>query len=93
MEDLIGVTVWWLAFAVGGPVLIVAVMGPPLVVARGLVWLGMRSPGGLGRWCRVWEQRDPGALVSTLTCVQVLGTLVALWTGLLGRLLVLVSGG
>ena len=95
VEDLAVVALWVLAFAVGGPVCVVAVMGPPMALACGLVRLGMRAPGGLGRCVRAWERKDPGTPAAFLTCVQVLGLLVAQWTGLLGRLLrlVLVAGG
>ena len=63
-----------------------------MAVAHGLVWLGERAPGGLGRRVRAWQRRDPGAPMAFLTCVQVLGALVALWMGLLGRLLRLAFG-
>ena len=92
MEELAVVVLWVLAFAVGGPLLVIAVMAPPMVVAHGLVRLGMRAPGWLGRCVRAWERQDPGVPMAFLTCVQVLGLLVALWTGLLGRLLRLVFG-
>ena len=92
MEELAVVVLWVLAFAVGGPLIVFAVMGPPMAVSYGLVWLGTRAPGGLGRLVRAWEQKDPGTPMVLLTCVQVLGLLVALWTGLLGRLLLLVWG-
>jgi hypothetical protein len=87
------VVLWVLAFGVGGPLIVIAVMAPPMAVARGLVWLGTRAPGWLGRCVRAWEWKDPGTPMAFLTCVQVLGLLVALWTGLLGRLLLLLSGG
>ena len=92
MEELAVVALWVLGFAVGGPLMVVAVMGPPMAVAHGLVRLGMRAAGGLGRRVRALEQKDPGTPAAFLTCVQVLGLLVALWTGLLGRLILFVSG-
>ena len=49
MEELAVVVLWVLAFAVGGPLIVFAVMGPPMAVSYGLVWLGTRAPGGLGR--------------------------------------------
>ena len=93
MEELVVVVLWVLTFAVGGPLCVIAVMGPPMAVARGLVWLGRRAPGWLGRCVRAWERKDSGAPMAFLTCVQVLGLLIGHWTGLLWRLLRLVSGG
>ncbi len=91
MEELAVVALWVLA--VGGPLCVILVMGPPMAVAHGLVRLGMRAPGWLGRCVRAWEWSDPGVPMAFLTCVQVLGLLVALWTGLLGQLLRLVFSG
>lgn len=92
VEELAAVTLWFLAFAVGGPLLVVGVFVPPMTVAHGLVWLGMRTPGRSGRLLRAWQQNDPGTPMIFLTCVQIVGLLVALWTGLLGRLLLLLWG-
>jgi hypothetical protein len=52
VEELVVVVLWVLTFAVGGPLCVIAVMGPPMAVARGLVWLGRRAPGWLGRCVR-----------------------------------------
>jgi hypothetical protein len=92
MEELLVVVIWILAFAIGGPLCVVAVMGPPWVLSHCLVRLGMRAPGRFGRWVHGWERYDPGTPAAFLTCVQVLGFLVSLWTGLLGRLLVYLFG-
>jgi hypothetical protein len=93
MEEAAVAILWLLGFAIGGPLLVVVVMGPPMLAARGLVRLGVRAPGALGRRVRTWEQSDPGVPAAFLTCVQMLGFLVALWTGLLGRLLLVCGVG
>jgi hypothetical protein len=81
-----------LAYAVLAPLSVLVVLGPPMLVARGLVRLTTRTPGAIGRWVRAWEKTDPGTPAGLLTVVQVLGFLVLLWTGLLGRLILLISG-
>jgi hypothetical protein len=93
VEEFVVVVLWVLAFAVGGPLIVIAVMGPPVAIAHGLVWLGTRTPGRFGRRVRAWERTDPGTPVAFLTCVQILGLLVALWTGLVGRLLLVSNAG
>jgi hypothetical protein len=92
VEDLAVVALWLLGYGVGGPLLTIALFAPPMAVSYGFVWLGERAPGRLGRFVRAWQRKDRGAPVALLTCGQVLGALVALWTGLLGRLLRLASG-
>jgi hypothetical protein len=92
VDELAAVALWLLGFVAGGPLIVVAVMAPPMAISHGLVWLGMRAPGRLGRWVRAWQQKEGGTPLALLTRVQVLGFLVALWTGFLGRLLRLVCG-
>ena len=88
MEDLPIALLWVL----GSPIALLVVMAALGVVFYGcdvLARLAARAPGPLGRVVRAWEQKEPGTPPGCLALCVLLGFLVSLWTGFLGKLLIL----
>ena len=86
MEDLIGVAFWMVGFLLAIPV-IMGLLGGVGAIAHGIVWLASRVPG-LRRCVCALERREPGTPTGLVFLTLVLGFLVTLWTGWLGRLIV-----
>jgi hypothetical protein len=88
MDELAGVAFWLIGYMIG-LLLTFAGLGVAALLAYGIARLAERAPGPLGRMVRALELKEPGTPPGIVFLVLVLGFLVSLWTGYLGRLLVL----